>query len=210
MEEEHQGKIAGSKKMIQDMAWQVIGDQEEDFKRSQTILWSSVQVEKSKEANLGRLEASKTKKGAIYTSYRRCRSGPTVAGANSIVGVALGLGFSLELKDRNLEKFSDSKSRVEDRKSMEKELGPTLEDISIRLSLNISSLWNLFLLVPSMKTGPSSYLSLEDPLMSSSVMLDHSCYGFGNLDDTFLVELNIVGFALGIDRNFPHACTIHQ
>ncbi|KAI5664545.1 hypothetical protein M9H77_23868 [Catharanthus roseus] len=68
---------------------------------------------------------------------------------------------------------------VEDRKSVEKELGPTLEDISISLSLNLSSLWNLFLLEPSMKNGPSSHLSLKDLLMSSSVMFDPSCYGFG-------------------------------
>ncbi|KAI5677009.1 hypothetical protein M9H77_07959 [Catharanthus roseus] len=61
MEQEHQGKIAEFQKMTQDLAWQVIGDQEEYFKRSKTILWSSVQVEESKEANLGRLKASKTK-----------------------------------------------------------------------------------------------------------------------------------------------------
>ncbi|KAI5648853.1 hypothetical protein M9H77_34858 [Catharanthus roseus] len=69
MEEEHQGKIAGFKKMIRDVAWQVIGDQEEDFKRSKTFLWSSVQVKEFKEASLGRLEASKTKKGAISGPY---------------------------------------------------------------------------------------------------------------------------------------------
>ncbi|KAI5664552.1 hypothetical protein M9H77_23875 [Catharanthus roseus] len=142
MEEEHQGKIARFKKIIQGMASQVIGDQEDDFKRSKTVLWFSVQVEESKEANLGRLEASKTK----------------------------GEPF----------------------------LHPTADG-------------NLFLLVSSMKNGPSSHLSLEDPLMSSSVIFDPSFYGFGNLDDTSLVELNIVGFALGIDRNFlQHACTIHQ
>ncbi|KAI5671785.1 hypothetical protein M9H77_12149 [Catharanthus roseus] len=56
-------------------ATQVIGYQEEDFKRSKTVLWSSVQVEESKEANLGRLEASKTKKGAISGPFQ-----PTVAG----------------------------------------------------------------------------------------------------------------------------------
>ncbi|KAI5668261.1 hypothetical protein M9H77_18114 [Catharanthus roseus] len=48
-----------------------------------------------------------------------------------------------------------------------------------------------------------------DPLMSSSVMFDPSCYGFGNLDDTFLVELNIVGFALEFDRNsLQHVFTV--
>ncbi|KAI5676636.1 hypothetical protein M9H77_07586 [Catharanthus roseus] len=35
--EEHQGNIAGFEKMIPDLAWQVIGDQEEDFKRSETV-----------------------------------------------------------------------------------------------------------------------------------------------------------------------------
>ncbi|KAI5668711.1 hypothetical protein M9H77_18564 [Catharanthus roseus] len=55
---------------------------------------------------------------------------------------------------------------------------------------------NLFLLVPSLTDRLSSYFSLEDLLMSSSIMFDPSCYGFGNLDDTSLVELNI------------HVCTI--
>ncbi|KAI5667957.1 hypothetical protein M9H77_17810 [Catharanthus roseus] len=68
---------------------------------------------------------------------------------------------------------------------------------------------NLFLLVPSMTNCLSSHLSFEDPLISSSVMFDPSCYGLGNLDDTSLVELNIVGFALGFDRNcLQHVCTI--
>ncbi|KAI5668596.1 hypothetical protein M9H77_18449 [Catharanthus roseus] len=35
--EEHQRKVAGFKKMIQDLAWQVIGDQEEDLKKSKTV-----------------------------------------------------------------------------------------------------------------------------------------------------------------------------
>ncbi|KAI5682058.1 hypothetical protein M9H77_03286 [Catharanthus roseus] len=53
MEEEHPRKIARFKKMIKYLACQVIGDQEDDFQRSKTVLWSNVQVEKSKEANLG-------------------------------------------------------------------------------------------------------------------------------------------------------------
>ncbi|KAI5681475.1 hypothetical protein M9H77_02703 [Catharanthus roseus] len=69
MEEEHRGKIAGFKKMIQDLAWQVIEDQEEDFKRSKTILWSSVQMEETKEASLEGLKASKTKGRAISGPY---------------------------------------------------------------------------------------------------------------------------------------------
>ncbi|KAI5657877.1 hypothetical protein M9H77_26670 [Catharanthus roseus] len=68
MEEEHQRKIGGFKKMIQDLAWQL---QEEDFKRSKTILWSSVQMEETKKASLEGLEASKTKEGGISESYRR-------------------------------------------------------------------------------------------------------------------------------------------
>ncbi|KAI5641600.1 hypothetical protein M9H77_00423 [Catharanthus roseus] len=68
---------------------------------------------------------------------------------------------------------------------------------------------NLFLLVPSMTNRLSSHLPLEDPLMSSNVMFDPSCYGFGNLDDTSLVELNIVAFARGFDRNsLQHVFTI--
>ncbi|KAI5657879.1 hypothetical protein M9H77_26672 [Catharanthus roseus] len=71
MEEEHRGKIDGFKKMIQDLVWQLIGDQEQDFKRSKTVLWSSVQIEKTKEACLDGLEASKTKGGAISGPYHR-------------------------------------------------------------------------------------------------------------------------------------------
>ncbi|KAI5666587.1 hypothetical protein M9H77_16440 [Catharanthus roseus] len=128
-----------------------------------------------------------------------------------------------------------------DRRSMEKELGPVLEDLSISLSLNPSSLCyevsleelkifvgflyfssslvgdmciialegNLFLLMPSMTNFLSSHFSLEDPLINSSVMFDPSCYGFGNLDDTSLVELNSVGFALEFDSNsLQYVCTI--
>ncbi|KAI5663060.1 hypothetical protein M9H77_22383 [Catharanthus roseus] len=57
IEEEHQGKIAIFDEMIQDLAWQMIGAQEEDFRRSKTFLLSSVQVEESKEASLGSLDA---------------------------------------------------------------------------------------------------------------------------------------------------------
>ncbi|KAI5648911.1 hypothetical protein M9H77_34916 [Catharanthus roseus] len=40
-------------------------------------------------------------------------------------------------------------------------------------------------------------------------MFDPFCYGFGNLDDTSLIELNTVNFALEFDRNSPqHVCTI--
>ncbi|KAI5681167.1 hypothetical protein M9H77_02394 [Catharanthus roseus] len=66
-----------------------------------------------------------------------------------------------------------------------------------------------FLLVPSMKNYLSPHFSLEDPLMGSSVMFDPACYGFGNLDDSSIVELNVVGFALEFDRNsIQHVCTI--
>ncbi|KAI5668939.1 hypothetical protein M9H77_18792 [Catharanthus roseus] len=124
---------------------------------------------------------------------------------------------------------------------MKKELGHILEDISLSLSLNLSSLCyevsleelkslldshnfkvrltgdmciiafegNLFLLMLSMKNFLSSHLSLEDPYMSSSVMFYPSYCGFGNLDETFLVELNFVGFEFGFDRNsLQHVCTI--
>ncbi|KAI5671390.1 hypothetical protein M9H77_11754 [Catharanthus roseus] len=59
IEEEHRGKIDRFKKMIQDLPCQVTRDQEEGIKRSKIVLWSSVQVEESKEANLGNLGASK-------------------------------------------------------------------------------------------------------------------------------------------------------
>ncbi|KAI5650233.1 hypothetical protein M9H77_36238 [Catharanthus roseus] len=68
---------------------------------------------------------------------------------------------------------------------------------------------NLFLLGPSMTNFYSSHFSLEDLLMSNSVVLDPSCYGFGNLDDTSLVELNIFGFVFEFDQNsLEHVCTI--
>ncbi|KAI5653066.1 hypothetical protein M9H77_30253 [Catharanthus roseus] len=38
--------------------------------------------------------------------------------------------------------------------------------------------------------------SLPDSLMHSGVKFDPSCYGFGMLDDTSLVDPNIVGFEL--------------
>ncbi|KAI5682963.1 hypothetical protein M9H77_04191 [Catharanthus roseus] len=123
---------------------------------------------------------------------------------------------------------------------MEKELGPILEDSSISISLNPSSLCyevsieelislldsynfklsligdmciisfegNIFLLVLSMTNWLSSHFSLEDLLMSSGVVLDLSCHSFGNLDDTSLVALNIVGFVFEFDRkSLQHVCT---
>ncbi|KAI5681192.1 hypothetical protein M9H77_02419 [Catharanthus roseus] len=73
----------------------------------------------------------------------------------------------------------------------------------------IASKGNFFLLVPSITNCLSSHFSLEDPLMSSSVMFDPSCYGFCSLDDTSLVELKIVGFVFEFDRNsIQHVCTI--
>ncbi|KAI5671389.1 hypothetical protein M9H77_11753 [Catharanthus roseus] len=77
VEEERLGKIAEFKKMIQDLSWQVIGDQEEDFERSKTVLWSSVQVEESKEANLGNLGASKNQKNDFF--------GPTANGRSILI-----------------------------------------------------------------------------------------------------------------------------
>ncbi|KAI5658097.1 hypothetical protein M9H77_26890 [Catharanthus roseus] len=66
---------------------------------------------------------------------------------------------------------------------------------------------NLFLLVPSMTNCLSSHFPLEDP--SISQMFDPSCHGFGNLNDTSIVELNIVSFALEFDRDsLQHIYTI--
>ncbi|KAI5653369.1 hypothetical protein M9H77_30556 [Catharanthus roseus] len=177
IEKEHRGKIARFKKIIQNLDWQVRRDQEETLK-----------------VNLGSLGASKIKR-MIF--------------------------------------LDPNDDRVEDRRSMEKELCPILEDLSINLSLNPSFLCyevsleelkslldsynlqisligdmciiafegNLFLLGPSTINYISSHFSLEDPLMSGSAIFDPSCYGFGNLNDTSLVELNIAGFALEFDRN---------
>ncbi|KAI5654006.1 hypothetical protein M9H77_31193 [Catharanthus roseus] len=45
--------------------------------------------------------------------------------------------------------------------------------------------------------------------MSSSVVFYPFCYCFGNLDDTSLVELNIISFAFEFDRkSLQHVCTI--
>ncbi|KAI5650209.1 hypothetical protein M9H77_36214 [Catharanthus roseus] len=90
---------------------------------------------------------------------------------------------------------------------MEKELGPILEEISISLSLNLSSLCYEVSL-EELKFLLDSY-NFQDPLMSSSVMFDPSSYAFGNLDDTSLVELKIVGFAIRFDMNsLQHVYTI--
>ncbi|KAI5682511.1 hypothetical protein M9H77_03739 [Catharanthus roseus] len=117
----------------------------------------------------------------------------------------IGMGANESYNPSNDEDDESSKEeeRVEGRRNMEKELGPILEGISISLSLNPSSLCNenIFLLVPSMKICLSSHLSLEDPLMSSSVMFEPSCYGLSNLDGTSLVELNMLVFALEFDGN---------
>ncbi|KAI5677882.1 hypothetical protein M9H77_08832 [Catharanthus roseus] len=99
---------------------------------------------------------------------------------------------------------------------MEKELGPVLEDLSIGLSLNPSSLCyevsleelKVSLTVPSINNCLSSHFSLEDPLLSINVMFDPSYYGFGNLYDS-LAKLTIVGLAFEFDRiSLQHVSTI--
>ncbi|KAI5654566.1 hypothetical protein M9H77_31753 [Catharanthus roseus] len=182
LEKEHRGKIARFKKMIQDLAWQVIGDQEEDFKRSKTILWSSVQVEESKEANLGRLEASKTKRGSISAPYHR----------------------RVEENDFNVANCDSFVLRVEDIRSMEKELGPTLADISISLSLNLSSLcyevsieelkslldsYNFqFLRIDHMLKFSSSCAFLEKQLTVSIARIKPSCRDLELLHDNLIFD----------------------
>ncbi|KAI5682516.1 hypothetical protein M9H77_03744 [Catharanthus roseus] len=86
------------------------------------------------------------------------------------------------------------------------ELKSLLDSYNFRVSLIgdmciITFEQNFFLLVPSITTCVSSHLSLEDPLMSNSVMFEPSCYGISNLDGTSFVELNMLGFALQFDRN---------
>ncbi|KAI5681063.1 hypothetical protein M9H77_02290 [Catharanthus roseus] len=54
----------------------------------------------------------------------------------------------------------------------------------------------LFLVVPYVSKCLYSHAVLEDPLMSSGVEFNPSCYGFGMKDDTSLVEPNIIGFVL--------------
>ncbi|KAI5672122.1 hypothetical protein M9H77_12486 [Catharanthus roseus] len=80
---------------------------------------------------------------------------------------------------------------VQDRRSMEKELSTILEDLLISLSLNPSSL--------------CYEVSLEE--LNSS--LDSYTFQVSLIDDTSLVELNIVNFALEFNMNPPqHVCTI--
>ncbi|KAI5653444.1 hypothetical protein M9H77_30631 [Catharanthus roseus] len=56
---------------------------------------------------------------------------------------------------------------------------------------------------------PLNQLKPRDPLMSSSVIIDPSYDGFGNLDDTSFVELNIIRFPFEFDRNsLQYVCTI--
>ncbi|KAI5667687.1 hypothetical protein M9H77_17540 [Catharanthus roseus] len=150
MEEEHRGKVAIFEKIIQDLAWEMIGTQEGSLRGTKTLLFSKLQVEEAREISLEDLEASKPKWRRRLEPY--CR--------RYFLCVENRWGFLL-----------------------------------------ILSQGNLFLLLPSMTNFLSSLFSLEDPLMSSSVMFDPSCYGFGNLDDSSLVELNIVGFAFEFDRN---------
>ncbi|KAI5667899.1 hypothetical protein M9H77_17752 [Catharanthus roseus] len=232
IEEEHRGKIAGFKKMIQDLAWQILGDQEEDFKRFKTILWSSVQVEESKEANLGVL-------------LEVWRVGEVVA---SLVdsplaykkGVNVIIMYGMKKYQREYDEYyecydhaahtyerynlgaygrNDCNGSYRDEPKVERRiidsdniLGRGIDRKNVSLigdECIIAFKRNLFLLVTSMTSCLSSHLCLEDPLMSSSVMFDPSCYGFDNLDDTSVVELIIVGFALGFDRNSP-SCLHHN
>ncbi|KAI5653949.1 hypothetical protein M9H77_31136 [Catharanthus roseus] len=72
---------------------------------------------------------------------------------------------------------------VEDRRSMGKELGPILKDLSIILSFNHPS------------------LCYEVSLEEFKSLLDSYAFQVSLIDDTSLVELNVVGFALGFDRN---------
>ncbi|KAI5683695.1 hypothetical protein M9H77_04923 [Catharanthus roseus] len=71
------------------------------------------------------------------------------------------------------------------RKENEKALGDILEDLLISDGL--------FLVVSKCV---SSHTSHEDPLMSSGVKFEHSCYGFEMLDYGSFVDPNIVGFEL--------------
>ncbi|KAI5661653.1 hypothetical protein M9H77_20976 [Catharanthus roseus] len=61
MEEEHRGKIAIFEKVIQDLAWQVIGEQRA-FRGNMTLLFSKLQVKEAKGSSLEELDASKSKK----------------------------------------------------------------------------------------------------------------------------------------------------
>ncbi|KAI5657878.1 hypothetical protein M9H77_26671 [Catharanthus roseus] len=97
--------------------------------------------------------------------------------------------------DFNIANFVSCVLGIEDRRSMEKEIDPILEDISISLSLNLSSL--------------CYEVSLEElKSLLDSYNFQASLIGdiFGNLDDTSLVELNIVRFVLGLDRNSLQHC----
>ncbi|KAI5667572.1 hypothetical protein M9H77_17425 [Catharanthus roseus] len=54
----------------------------------------------------------------------------------------------------------------------------------------------LFLVVPYVSKCLFSHNSIQDSLMHSGTKFDPSCYGFGILDDTPLVDHNIIGFEL--------------
>ncbi|KAI5671470.1 hypothetical protein M9H77_11834 [Catharanthus roseus] len=60
MEEKHRRKIAIFEKMIQDLAWKMIGAQEGASRGTKTLLFSKLQVEEAKETSLEDLEASKS------------------------------------------------------------------------------------------------------------------------------------------------------
>ncbi|KAI5675995.1 hypothetical protein M9H77_06945 [Catharanthus roseus] len=85
--------------------------------------------------------------------------------------------------------------RIEDKgRNMEKELGNSLEDLPISLSL-IPSIMFLLLIVSYASTYLSSHVLLEDSLLHSGSTLDTSCYDF-RVKNNASIESKVVGFGL--------------
>ncbi|KAI5674212.1 hypothetical protein M9H77_14576 [Catharanthus roseus] len=107
-------------------------------------------------------------------------------GYNSIKTISLfpSNSYLFDDYDLNIANGVSCALGVEDRRSMETELCPILDDLSINISLNPSSLCYeicvlfLFLLMPSMSKCLPSHVSLENPVTSGSVKFDPPYCGF--------------------------------
>ncbi|KAI5667942.1 hypothetical protein M9H77_17795 [Catharanthus roseus] len=249
MEEEHQGKIAIFKKMNKGLAWQVIGAQEGAFRGTKTLLFSKLQVEEAKEISLEDHEPYH--KELLNLQFKNYSSNsksyfflevPTsIVGVDSIfrcflrewrIGIPLEESWVLGASDpqqrpRRIIAFDiRDLPGIKDRRRMEKEFGPILEELSISLSLNPSSLCYEVSL-EELKSLMDSYtfqVSLIGDMciiafegnffilvpsmtncLSSHFFLEDSLMS----NDTSLVELNIVGLAFEFDRNsLQHVSTI--
>ncbi|KAI5681889.1 hypothetical protein M9H77_03117 [Catharanthus roseus] len=230
--------IAIFEKMIQDLAWQVIRAQERAFRGTMTLLFSKLQVEEAKETSWENLEASKPNREEdlnLTTGGRVMVRGeerlPTTDDRFTLPS-PVGFWTKACLRSSTYHRRKHQGSPLEESWV----LGASDPQESLR---RIKPYGVNVIIMYGMKNYRREYdeyyegyhhgailMNLEnpsknleerlgynsiktDPLMSSSVTFDPSCYGFGNLDETSLVELDTAGFAFEFDRNsLQHVCTI--